>query len=106
MSSGIVSIYVTFANDADARRIGRQMVEERLAACVNVLGEAHSIYRWQGRIEEADEFAVLFKSTAGCAELLARRVAELHPYDNPAITVWPIEHAPTAYVQWVRGQVR
>jgi periplasmic divalent cation tolerance protein len=106
MSSGIVSIYVTFANDADARRIGRQMVEERLAACVNVLGETHSIYRWQGRIEEADEVAALFKSTAGCAELLTRRVAELHPYDNPAIAVWPIEHAPPAYIQWVRGQVR
>lgn len=106
MSSGIVSIYVTFASDADARKFGRQMVDERLASCVNILGPTHSIYRWQGKIEEAEEVAAIFKSTAGCAELLVKRLAEVHPYNNPAVVVWPVDHAPPAYVQWVRGQVR
>jgi len=106
MSSGIVSVYVTFASAENAARTGRQMVEERLAACANILGPTLSIYRWQGKLEEADEVAVLFKTTAGCAEILAKRLAEVHGYENPAITTWPIEHAPAAYVQWVRAQVR
>lgn len=106
MSSGIVSVYVTFATAENAARLGRQMVEERLAACVNVLGPALSIYRWQGKVEEANEVAALFKTTAGCAEILAKRLTEVHGYENPAVTVWPIEHAPAPYVQWVRAQVR
>ncbi|MBW7935350.1 MAG: divalent-cation tolerance protein CutA [Gemmatimonadaceae bacterium] len=106
MSSGIVSVYVTFATAENAARIGRQMVEERLAACVNVLGPTLSVYRWQGKVEEASEVAALFKTTSGCAELLTKRLAEVHGYENPAVTVWPIEHAPMPYVQWVRAQVR
>ena len=106
MSSGIVSVYVTFANADEAERIGRMIVDERLAACVNILGEATSIYRWQGRVETATEQAAVFKTSASCAELLAKRVAELHSYDNPAVVVWPIEAAPPVYVQWVRSQLR
>jgi periplasmic divalent cation tolerance protein len=106
MSSGIVSIYVTFASADEAERIGRTVIEERLAACINILGEAKSIYRWQGRIEEANEQAAILKTSASCAELLSKRIAELHSYANPAIVVWPIDAAPPAYVQWVRGQLR
>lgn len=106
MSSGIVSVYVTFASADEAEHIGRAMIEERLAACINILGEARSIYRWQGRIEDATEQAAVFKTSQSCADLLVRRVGELHSYDNPAIAVWPIEAAPPAYVQWVRAQLR
>ena len=106
MSSGIVSVYVTFADSDEAKRIGRAMVEERLAACINILGEARSIYRWQGRVEDATEQAAVFKTSTSCAGLLVRRISELHSYENPAIAVWPIEAAPPAYVQWVRAQLR
>jgi len=106
MSSGIVSVYVTFANAEEAERIGHAMIDERLAACINILGETKSIYRWQGRIETATEQAGLFKTSMSCAELLVKRIAELHSYENPSITVWPIEDAPPAYVQWVRAQLR
>ncbi len=106
MSSGIVSVYVTFANRDEAARIGRAMIEERLAACINILGEAQSIYRWQGRIETATECAAILKTSASCAELLVRHIAELHSYENPAVAVWPIEEAPQPYVQWVRAQLR
>ena len=106
MSSGIVSVYVTFANADEAERIGRAVIDERLAACINILGEAKSIYRWQGRIEEATEQPAILKTSASCAELLSKRIAELHSYANPAIVVWPIDAAPPAYVQWVRGQLR
>jgi periplasmic divalent cation tolerance protein len=99
--SDIVSVYATFANEEEARRIGRQLVEERLAACVNILGACHSIYRWQGEIEEAQEVAAIFKVAAGEAERLIRRIGELHSYQVPAATGWPIEQASEAYRQWV-----
>ena len=99
--SGIVSVYATFGSDEEARRISRTVVEERLAACANILGACHSIYRWQGKIEEAEEVAALFKVTAGGAEALMRRIGELHSYDVPAAVVWPIAEAPESYRRWV-----
>jgi periplasmic divalent cation tolerance protein len=99
--TGIVSVYAAFASDEEARRIGRTMVEERLAACVNILGPCHSIYRWQGKVEEAEEVAAIFKVTAGGADLLIRRIGELHSYHVPAAAVWPISEAPDNYRRWV-----
>ena len=99
--SQIVSVYATFASDEEARRIGRTLVEERLAACVNILGPCHSVYRWHGQIEEADEVAAIFKATSGEAELLIRRIGELHSYDVPAAVVWPIDNAPEPYRRWI-----
>ena len=102
--SAIVTVYATFGSEEEARRIGRACVEERLAACVNVLGPIHSIYRWQGRIEEAGEAAALFKTTAEGAEALIARIAELHSYDVPAAVAWPIVDALEPYAQWVRDE--
>lgn len=102
--SAIVTVYAVFGSDEEARRIGRACVEERLAACVNLLGEVHSIYRWQGRIEEAGEVAALFKTTTEGAERLIARIAELHSYDVPAAVAWPIAEAGAAYAQWVHDE--
>jgi periplasmic divalent cation tolerance protein len=102
--TGIVSVYATFADDAEARRIGRAVIEEGLAACVNILGPCHSIYRWQGETEEAGEVAAIFKAGAAGADALIARVAELHSYDVPAAVVWPIEGAHPAYAEWVLAE--
>jgi periplasmic divalent cation tolerance protein len=99
--SEIVTVYAVFGSDEEARRIGRLVVEERLAACVNILAPCHSIYRWQGKIEEAAEVPALFKTTEYGAEILIARIAELHSYDVPAALVWPIGHALPAYASWV-----
>ncbi len=99
--SGIVSVYATFASDEEARRIARVLVEQRLAACANILGPCHSIYRWQGKVEEATEVAALFKVTSGGAEQLIRRIGELHSYDVPAAVVWPISETSESYRRWV-----
>lgn len=99
--SAIVSVYVTFSNAEEAGRIGRTIVEERLAACVNILGTCRSIYRWEGKIEEAEEVAAIFKTGANQADLLIQRVAELHSYDVPAAVVWPISDAFETYRSWV-----
>lgn len=100
--TGIVSVYAVFAGDEEAARIGRTMVEERLAACVNILGSCRSIYRWQGRIEEASEVAAIFKTTAGQAPQLIRRIGELHSYEVPAAVAWAISEVTEPYRAWVR----
>ena len=101
----IVSVYCTFANGEEAERIGRQVVEERLAACVNILGEIRAIYRWQGRVEVGGEVAAILKTTAAGADRLIDRIAALHSYDVPAITVWPVEKLPESFAQWVDDSV-
>ena len=102
--SDIVSVYAIFADAAEARRIVRQAIEERLAACANILAPCSSIYRWQGAIEEAQEVPAIFKARADKADALAARIAELHSYDVPAITVWPIDKALPAYADWIKRE--
>ena len=102
--SGIVTVYAVFGSEEEALRIGRACVEERLAACVNLLGRVQSIYRWQGRIEEGTEAAALFKTTAGGAQPLIARIAALHSYDVPAAVAWPISQAHGPYEAWVRAE--
>jgi len=101
----IVSVYATFASEEEARRIARRLVEERLAACANILVPCISIYRWQGRIEEAAEVPAIFKTRADAAERLVERIAELHSYDVPAAVVWPIAAAIPDYARWVVAEV-
>ena len=101
----VVSVYAIFANGEEAERIGRQMVEERLAACVNILAPCRSIYRWQGAIESAEEVPAIFKTTAAQAEALMTRIAGLHSYDVPCIVVWPIDKLLANYAEWVEGSV-
>ena len=101
----VVSVYSTFADAAEAERIGRQVVEEQLAACVNILGPCRSIYRWQETIESADEVAAIFKTTSAAADALIGRIAALHSYDVPAIAVWPIEELLESYATWVEDNV-
>ena len=99
--SGIVTIYATFADAEEARRIARALVDERLAACANILAPCRSVYRWQGSIQEDEEVPAFFKTRADTAEALIARVAELHGYDVPAAVVWPIDWALPAYADWV-----
>lgn len=99
--SEIVSIYSTFGSQEEARRIARLLVEEKLAACANILAPCHSIYRWKGKIEEAEEVPVIFKTAASSAESLMARLAELHSYDAPAAVTWPIGDALESYRNWV-----
>lgn len=100
----IVTVYATFGSEEEARRIARTAVEEGLAACANLLAPCHSIYRWQGKVEEAPEIPVLFKTAAARAETLLARIAELHSYEVPAAVVWPIERAHVPYRDWVVGE--
>lgn len=101
----IVSVYAIFANADEATRIGRMVVEERLAACINILGPCHSIYRWQGAVESAEEVPAILKTTSARADTLIARIAALHSYDVPCIVVWPVDKLLVGYAEWVEGSI-
>ena len=102
----VVTVYVVFADVAEAMRIGRIVVEERLAACINVLAPCTSIYWWEGAVTQSDETPALLKTTLARADALIERIEELHGYDVPAIVVWPIERLAASYGEWVESEVR
>ena len=99
--SAIVTVYATFADAAEAERIARILVEERLAACANILGPCTAIYHWQGAIERAEEVAALFKTREDTAARMIDRLTELHSYDVPAAVVWPTAGSGERYRAWV-----
>lgn len=101
-STGCVLVLTTLAADADATAFARALVEERLAACVNVLAEMRSIYRWQGAVHDEPERQVVIKTTASSLAALERRIGELHAYDVPELIVVPIASGGAAYLSWIR----
>ena len=102
----VLSVYVTAADAGEARRIGRALVEEDLAACVNVLPSHTAIYRWEDELEEGAECAFLAKTTAARFEALRARIRALHSYALPCIVAFPAETGDADFLDWVRGAVR
>lgn len=101
-----VMVALTTAPSADvAESIGRSLVEERLAACANVVPGITSIFRWRGAIERESESLVVLKTTAADVEALERRLVELHPYEVPELIAWPVEVGHGPYLDWVRAEV-
>jgi periplasmic divalent cation tolerance protein len=97
----IALVRTTFGDTARAELVARTVIDERLAACAT-LDQVRSIYRWLGKIEQADEVAVLFKTSIDDAPALHARIAELHDYDVPVIERWTVEtDAPAA--DWVQN---
>lgn len=96
-----VVVLVTAGSAEEGRRIGRAMVEERLAACVNVVGPIRSIYRWEGAVEEADEHLLVMKARAADVPALTGRVRALHSYDVPEVVALPLTGGSEAYLAWL-----
>jgi periplasmic divalent cation tolerance protein len=99
-----ISVYVVCADMAEADRIAEALIQDRLAACVNILGAIRSVYRWQGAIERADEIALIAKTRADLFDALAARVRALHSYDTPAIVAWANVAGDAAYLDWIRTE--
>ena len=102
--SGAALVLTTLGADADATALARTLVEERLAACVNVLPAMTSIYRWKGNVEQEREQQLLIKTTADRVEALAARLRELHPYELPEFIVLHAA-ASAAYGDWLEDSV-
>ena len=101
----VVSLYAVFASAEEAERIGRAVIEERLAACINILAPVRSIYRWKGKIESADEVAAVLKTHHWRADALIERIAQLHSYETPCIASFPIDKILGSYADWVEDSV-
>jgi periplasmic divalent cation tolerance protein len=96
-----VVVLVTAGSAEEARRLGRALVEERLAACVNVVGPVRSIYRWQGAVEEADECLLVVKARAADVGALEARVRALHSYEVPELIALPLRAGSAPYLAWL-----
>lgn len=103
--SETISISTATGDHTLAVRIATELVDRRLAACVQVSGPITSVYRWEGAVETAQEWLCTAKTTAGHWEAVERLIAELHPYDTPELVATPITHASAGYEAWLRGQV-
>ena len=99
-------VYMTTPDREVARRIGRTLVEERLAACVNVLDGMESIYWWEGALEEAREAVLIAKTRGDLLEALTARVKALHPYTCPCVVALPIVGGHAAYLDWLVAETR
>jgi periplasmic divalent cation tolerance protein len=104
MTDGIL-IFCTCGNQDEARRIAHAMVEERLAACANIITGVQSIFRWEDKVTEAEEVQLLIKTTEHRYPDLQRRIAELHSYDTPEIFSVPLAAVSDKYLAWLRAQV-
>lgn len=102
----VVSVYLTFPDEETAVRIGREVVHRRLAACVNIVGEGTSIYRWEGDTKEGREFFAVAKTTSGRAPALVEAVRDLHPFTVPAAVTYEATGGLDSYLEWVRAEVR
>jgi periplasmic divalent cation tolerance protein len=91
---------------ATARMLGRTLVDERLAACVQVLPGAESIYRWNGAVESAAEILLILKTTRGRLDALQARLVALHPYEVPELVALPAVAGLPAYLHWVAESTR
>jgi periplasmic divalent cation tolerance protein len=97
-----VRVALSTAPDAEAaERIARALVQERLAACVNLVGGVRSIYRWQGAVEDAAEVLLVIKTCAERVATLTDRLRALHPYELPELVVLPAAGGLPAYLDWV-----
>lgn len=99
-----VLIYTTWPDAASAEGAGRSLVAGKLAACVNILGNATAIYEWQGEIEQETERPMLIKTQKARVEAVISNVKQMHPYDVPAIAVLPIDGGEPEYLAWIGTQ--
>lgn len=99
-----IVVLITAPTEAEASKIGRDLVEARLAACVNIVRNIRSIYRWKGNIEEGDEALMIAKTRRSHLEDLIGRVREAHSYSLPEIIALPIPAGSEEYLSWLRDE--
>lgn len=100
----VVIVLTSLPDRAAAVKLAQELVARRLAACVNVLAECTSVYRWKGTIESAAEVPVLIKTRAECYDDLEAAIRELHPHELPEIVAVPVQRGLEDYLQWVAAE--
>jgi periplasmic divalent cation tolerance protein len=103
--SDFIQVTTSVANRDEAERIAAALVDRRLAGCVQIEGPVRSVYRWQGQVEQADEWLCLVKSTRERYAAVEAVIRELHSYDCPEVIATPIVAGAEAYLQWLAAQL-
>lgn len=99
-------VLTTVGAEEEARKIARALVERQLAACVNIVARVRSIYRWQGKVEEAEEWLLVVKTTAENFEGVRAAIGELHPYEVPECLCLAVEDGAAEYLRWIEETTR
>ena len=100
-----IVVFSTCSSREEAVRIARDLVEARLAACVNMIPGVNSVYRWQGAVEEAEEVALIIKSSRALFEPLRARIEKLSSYTTPEVIAVPIVDGSEAYLRWMNAEL-
>ena len=103
---GFIVVFVTCGSEEEALKIAHALVEERLAACANIVSPIRSIYRWEGKICDEKEWLLLIKTRQSLFEELAKRVKALHSYSVPEIIGLPITEGSSAYLNWIEENTK
>ncbi len=106
MVSELIQVNTTVEHQEDGIRLGRLLVEERLAACVQIMGPIVSIYRWQGKIEETLEYRLSIKSHESLFSKIAALITANHPYELPEIVATPLSCCSAQYREWLLGELQ
>lgn len=96
----------TCGSPEEARKIAHALIDRQLAACVNIVPQIESVYRWQGKVETATEWLLVIKTTAGMFTRLRDALCELHSYEIPECIAFEIEDGSAAYLEWIGESVR
>lgn len=106
MDSKVVMAYVTCSDDETAENIATALIDHREAACVNIVPNLRSVYRWEGKVQVDTELLLLIKTTASAFEHVRARVVALHPDELPEVVAVPITQGLPDYLDWVRAEVQ
>ena len=98
-------VYITASSQDEAKKIGEALVAERLAACVNILGEINSIYWWDQQLEKGQEIALFAKTSTDMVEKLISRVKSIHSYDCPCVVSWELRISNPDYENWLMSEL-
>ena len=96
-----ILVLSTFPASTSVKDIAEILVNEKLAACINIIPEVQSVFRWKDKVDNAPENILIIKTTLNLYDILERRIKELHPYELPEIIAVPIEKGLTEYLDWV-----
>lgn len=101
-----VLVLSTAGSETEARKIAQELVERKLAACVNIIPRIQSIYRWEGKVESAEEFLMLIKTTTGRTQDVQATIRELHSYELPEFVVISMQDGGAEYLRWIAESVQ